>query len=157
MKGWRQETGDRLWEASSPFLLGLCAGLAGLLARLPADSVDRLVRDVVPVAISVAAVLAGFQTTAQSLMLVLIDTPAMKALRATGHYEKLVGFFWASMRTLARFIAFALVVMVCDACRYRLPWHERTVPALLAFSFVRAALTTIRMGRLTIKLLLKKS
>ena len=147
---------ERLQEEWSPLIWAVVAGLAGALAGLSATSVNEIVGVVVPVAISVAAVMAGFQTTGQSLMLVLIDSPVIRSLRASGHYERLVSYFWASIRTLAVFIGLALAVLVLKSCRLRVPFHERAVPALLAFSFAWAAAASLRMNRLMIKLLLYK-
>ena len=137
-------------------MLGAFAGLAAVAASTPRESVDAIVAGSLRDAISVAAIIAAFQMTGMSLMLVLIDSPIVQSLRATGHYERLIAFFRSSARTLALFIGIALTVRVLGDCHVRLPAHEKTVPALLAFTFVLAVTSSMRMVRLLVKLLLHK-
>jgi hypothetical protein len=156
LQTWYEDVqGARRHEQYGPSAWALVAGgVAGGLG-LSLTAVQGLVVSLVPSALTVAALLAGFQTTALSLMLVLMKTPALVALRDTVHYGRLVQYFWAASRTLCAFIAVALLVLALTSIHVQIPGHTRIVPAVLAFTFVRSALSSLRVNRLMTKLLLQ--
>lgn len=145
----------RLREKCAPLAWGIATAAFGFSAGLSHYKVNAIVAGVLPVAITVAAVLAGFQSTAHSLMFVLIETPVVRSLRVSGHYDRLVAYFKESSRSLSWFIALAVVAMILQACRITLPWHDRVVPAALSFLFVWAFAANCRVNRLMVKLLLR--
>jgi hypothetical protein len=125
-------------------------------ASLPHTSVAAITTSVLPVALTVIAVLGGFVTTAQSLLLVLTDKPVVARLRESGHYQSLIGYFSEVGRSMVCFFAVAISVQILHACNLRLPLHDRSVPALLAGCFIWVCLSSVRMNRLMFKLLLHK-
>jgi hypothetical protein len=133
----------------------VAAGAAAALLHLPCGQLHALVVQVVPVTITVAAILAGFQATAESLLLAQVESRLVRSLSESGHYQKLVDYFRESARSLSWFIALAIAVLVMDACRVRVPYHERLVPAALAFFFVWAFAANSRVSRLMIAILRK--
>jgi hypothetical protein len=146
----------RRWEQWHPLGLAIIVGMVTALVGLSRKSVDATVTLVLPTAVTVAAMLAGFLTTAQTLLLVLISTPAVQSLRRSGHFDRLVRFFWEVGRAFICFIGAALVSMAVTVCGGTFPAHDRLLPAVLAGTFVWAALTSVRMSRLITKLLLNK-
>jgi hypothetical protein len=146
----------RRWEAWRPRAIGLLAATGAAWAGLQHTSVTAIVTSVLPVALTVTAILAGFVTTAQSMLLVLMDLPVIARLRASGHYDALVGYFLEVVRSMACFVAVAISILVVRACGLQLPAHDRLVPALLAGCFTWVCLSGLRMNRLMLKLLLHK-
>jgi hypothetical protein len=118
--------------------------------------VDDIAAQVLPSAISVAGILAAFQMTGMTLLLVLVDTPTVKVLRQSGYFDLLMGYFWTAARTLWLFVGLAIAMLAVTACKGSLSAHERLVPALLAASFTLAVAASLRMNRLMVKLLLNK-
>jgi hypothetical protein len=153
---WQGRELGRRWEAWRPRALGLLAAAVAARAGLQHTSVTAIVTGVLPIALTVTAILAGFVTTAQSMLLVLMDRPVVARLRASGHFEPLVGYFREVVRSMACFIAVAISVLVLDACGVRLLQHDRLVPAALAGCFIWVCFSGLRMNRLMLKLLLHK-
>ena len=146
----------RRWEAWRPRALGLLAAAGAASAGLQHASVDAIATGVLPVALTVTAILAGFVTTALSMLLVLLDKPVVTRLRASGHYESLVGYFREVIHAMGCFVGVATGVLVLHACKKLLPWHDYLVPASLAGCFVWVCASGLRMNRLMLKLLLHK-
>lgn len=144
-----------LHEKDRPFRRGLLAALVAWVA-FPATFVDKLTVDVLPTAVTVAAILAGLMSTAQSILLALIDKPVIAYLKAEKHYDTLIDYQRASFRTQLWFIAASLLVMVLRADGFHPPLYTRLVPAALAFLWVWAWSSTSRQMELMFKLLRKK-
>ena len=90
--------GVALWaEKLYPTALGTVAGLMAGTSTFTEAQVDALVTDVLPVAISVTAILAGFQATAKAMMLAIIRSEAVEFLKRTGHYGSVVGYLWGGV------------------------------------------------------------
>lgn len=147
----------RLLEERLPFLLAVLAGLLAGAKGPSRESMGRIVSDVLPITIGAASVLAGFLGISLSVMLALIDSSIVKSLRVTGHFQRLVGYFWASVSALCLYVGVALALLLLRACEVRLPWHERTAAASVAFTSVWALLACRRVGRLLVKLLQKNA
>lgn len=130
----------------------MVAACAGMRDR----SVDAIIANVLPIALAIVAILAGFITTAQSLLLVLLDAPVMARLRASGHYEVLIGYFRGVGRSLAWFLVLAMAILIAHACEARLVFYNRLVPALLAGLFVWTCASGLRMNHLMFTILIKK-
>lgn len=139
-----------------PYGLAALAGALTCCWNLDPTQMDRLVGTVVPVAISVAAILAGFQTTAQSVMLALLDSSSAKFLRRTGHYDTLIGFHWAAITSLLAFIGVALGILAAKAIADAINQHGRLVPSVLSLLFVLAVAASFRVMHLMFKLLRTK-
>jgi hypothetical protein len=153
---WQGRELDRRWEVWRPRALGLLAAAVAAWAGLQHTSVTAIVTGVLPVALTVTAILAGFVTTAQSMLLVLMDRPVIARLRVSGHYDSLVGYFREVGHSMTCFIAVAISVLVLHACSLQLPVHDRLVPASLAGCFIWVCVSGLRMNSLMFKLLLHK-
>jgi hypothetical protein len=144
------------YERWYPLGWALVAGALSCCWPLDRNQVDRLISIVLPVAISVAAILAGFQTTAQSVMLALMDSPSARFLRRTGHYDTLVGFHWVAIASLLVFIAVALAILAAKAIGDGVNQHGRLIPGVLVCLFILATAASFRVMRLMFKLLKTK-
>jgi hypothetical protein len=75
-----------------------CFGLAHFAVS---DEVFRSIMDrVMPTAISVAAILAGFQGAGQAVLLGILESGTISYLKRTGHYKRLVLFLWRAILLL---------------------------------------------------------
>ncbi len=143
-------------ERWSPLVLAAIVGLVFLAPTTLGKPVDGFLDKGLPLMIGVAAILCSLQTTAQSLMLALIDAPITQRLRRTGHYERLIDYFGSSGRSLTRFIGFALVAVLARDFDIARAWIDAIAPVALGFLFAHAWFCVLRLNRLMIKLLLHK-
>jgi hypothetical protein len=143
----------RRWEAWRPLTLGFLAAVVVACAGLRHTSVTAIVVDVLPVALTMTVILAGF-AVAQSLLLLSVERPVIARLRASGHYDALVGYFCEATRSAVCFVTVAISILFLHACGMRVPAHDRLVPSALAGCFVWACLSARRITRLMLKLAL---
>jgi hypothetical protein len=144
----------RRWEAWRPLSLGFLAAIVVACAGLQHTSVTAIVVDVLPVALTMTVILAGFVAVAHSLLLVSVERRVIARLRASGHYDALVGYFCEAGRSAVCFAAVAISILVLHACGLRLPVHDRLVPAALAGCSAWACLSALRIHRIMFKLAL---
>jgi hypothetical protein len=140
-----------------PWLWGLGAGVIAWyrFPNAPA-AFDKLAVEVLPTAVTVAAMLAGLISMSQSILLALLDRPVIAYLKREGYYPTLIGYHRAAYRTQLLFIAASLIVMALRSGGFRLASYERIVPAVLAFLAACAWSSTTRQMSLMFKLLEKK-
>lgn len=143
-------------ERWHPFALGVVAGVLGWKAGLTDANVRGLLDKVLSDAVSVAAVLAGFQATAQSVMMSLIESPAWAFLKKVKHDRVLVSYHWTAIWTLLAFVGVSLGFLALDAVGYDVTKWTRLVPATLALLIVWGAAANIRIIRLMADLLRNK-
>jgi hypothetical protein len=129
-----------------------CFGLAHFAVS---DEVFRSIMDrVMPTAISVAAILAGFQGAGQAVLLGILESGTISYLKRTGHYKRLVLFLWRAILLLFVSVILALVVLVRYASG-KTPWLNTTwTLAILAGCFVWAVMASYRINWLMFRVLL---
>lgn len=115
-----------------------------------------VVDKVLPITVSAAAILAGFQATAQSVMLALLDSAAAKFLKRAEKFDLLVKYHWSAILALLLFVAVSIGVLISRS----LAAPDSTVSwwtlGILVFLLGWASLASVRITRLMVKLLLLK-
>lgn len=145
------------WEQSYPYVLGVAAGAAtGALFDLSGIEFDRLNQDVVPVSVTIAAILAAFQGASPAILISVGTSRAVRALRADGYYEVMIRYLRESIIVLFGYIAVSSVFLVINAV---LPdsWPDgqacQWMFGALVMLFTTAFLTSYRITLLMAKLL----
>lgn len=141
------------FEEWRPTVLALLASIVAASWHPSGDVLERVVKSVIPVAVTAAALLAGLQTTAQAMMLVVMDKPIAARLAASGHLDVLMRYFRDSVAALVTFGWLGLAAMILEAIEATVPWERRLVPAILAFATVRAGASVTRLNRIMLNLL----
>ena len=154
---WRVHRVSLRWADWHPRVGAVIAIAAfGFQTRLKAHQLDAVLTDVLPVAITVAAVLAGFQATAHSVLIAVIDTPAWKFLQAARHDVRVIEYHAETMNALFAFIGVAVVVMIVEATVGFTGTTADVGLAVLAGLFIWSALCCVRLSRCMVKLLKKR-
>jgi hypothetical protein len=146
---------DRRIETWYPFVGACIAVLFPAIWQPTPDEFDGLVKDVLPVAVSVASVLAGFQAAGQAILLALIGSQSavIRTLRETGHYKTLTDYLWGALLGLVVFIGLAVLVLSMRAFKSPCLNWSTTWTIVLTWVFVCALLASLRIMSLMMKLL----
>lgn len=149
-----RDTRIPLWqEQFGPALCGVVAGALALKTGLSGTAFDSLVEHALPEAMTVAAIFAGFQATAQSVLLSMLDSPAWKVLTSRNADDRLIDYHWSAIWTLLAFVACCLVVICARAMEHDVTAWASYYPALLVTTAVWGAFSNWRIIRLMIRLL----
>lgn len=144
-------------EAAYPFIVAIAAGFAvWKWSHLSPDHVLKLIEHVLPIAVTVAAVLAGFQATAQSVLISLLDSNAWRYLQRNNHDARIVDFHWAAIWSLLIFVLVSLGIIVVQAVGFDLASRTRLIPVVLVIMFTLAVLCAHRVAYVMVKILRKK-
>jgi hypothetical protein len=156
------------WESWYPTGCGGLTFIVVLLYPISAVSYKAFIKDVVPTAVSVAAILAGFQGTIHTILLSIRKSRAVRELQQSGHFTKLVSFVGSGVLSLLIFVAVAMGVLAFRAATLDtgvggsklgqdvIPsiWSAtRLFSAMLTALFVHAIASSIRIIRLVVLLL----
>lgn len=98
-----------------PCVAGFVGGTVGWDWARDTVISEALTDDVLPMATTVTAILAGFQASAQSVLLALIGNDVWAYLKRNGHSNRLLGYHWETIWTLFAFVALALIVLAIRA------------------------------------------
>ena len=114
---------------------------------------DDIVQNVLPSAVSVAAVLAGFQATAQSIMLAVVGSDTIQRLKQSQHYLVLISYLWETVISLLLFVSLGLFVQWRQAAGAPTLIPERWWLAILAGVLVWSGFSSLRIMFLMVKIL----
>lgn len=165
---WRKRWGKRC-EMYHPLCGGVLA--AGLIwvTGIGETGYVKLLGTVLPAAITVAAILAGFQGTTHAILLTLLRSKIVQQLKRAGLYDDLIGYVYRAVIALLGFVVVAVAIMAVDIVKAD-PWGwivgggaltlgkvKITWPTvnagILGGGFVYATLVSARVMRLVVKLL----
>lgn len=119
----------RRWESMYPLLLGLGLFLLCWFTEFGESGYTDLLSKAAPTAISVAAILAGFQGTIHAILLAMQRSRAVRRLKMTGHYNRLIHFIAQGVTSLLLFVGVAIAVVTIEATESH-PWA--LVPARMS-------------------------
>ncbi|MCB9848233.1 MAG: hypothetical protein H6814_07435 [Phycisphaeraceae bacterium] len=132
-----------------------------LLFFLPGDckincwALDRVVKQVLPLSIQVAAILAGFQAMAPAILLGVSDSEIVSLLRKNGHYERLVGYVSRACLWLLVYLVLAMVVLCDYETNREFYLGAKFTLSVLSGFYVFAFVASYRVIRLVTRLLAK--
>ena len=142
----------KFWEWSYPFIGAALSVWWVCKHRIGYPQFDKLLKNSVPLAVSVAAVLAGFQGTVHAMLLAMLDKEPVTFLRQIGLYGRLVRFVRWGITSLLTFVAVALAVLGADDLG-RINGYYITILAILLGLFVYALLASFRIVLIIVRML----
>lgn len=153
-RSWlREHRARQRFEAWYPTLLG--AVVAGGFWIWPPSAQNRtdMLDEVLPILVSAVAILAGFQATAQSVMIALLDSPAVALLKRINHFQRLISYHRDAIVALLLFVLISIVVLSVRAIAADGESVDVWVFAMLLGVLAWAMATTHRIISLTVKVL----
>ncbi len=153
-----------LWEMGGPWIVGVLAGVGLWLWNPPGANTARAVERFLSGSIDAAAVLAGFQVTALTLLLSIADKPIVRRLKDLGFYDRLIGYHWQAIIALLVWLVLSLALLAIqggtadsNGTAIDLGATTRWSAIVLAAACVAATCASFRVTRLLVALLKKTS
>lgn len=145
LRGWL----ERLY----PLAGGVACALVMAKAGVSKPQFDSLVKDVVPVAVSVAAIFAGFQGAVHAILLSMLRSRVVRAMRKEDMYGRLIGFIRSGFGTLTLFVAASIFVLVSISLNKFPDYAAKWTAAGLLGLFVWALLASVRVTLVEVRML----
>lgn len=148
------------WETASPWLFAILGGSAVWYWNPPTKATASAIEWFLKGSIDAAAVLAGFQVTALSLLLAIADKPLVKRLKDGGFWNRIISYHWHAIVCMLAWLAISLIVLTMngatalqDGRAADLGSVTRWSAILLTTITIAALCTSIRVTRLLVRLL----
>jgi hypothetical protein len=136
----------RHWECWHPLIVGVTLGSVMLFVRITDQQAEKINSAVLPLAVSVAAILAGFQGAMHAIFLAVIRTKTVRYLREKNAYQSLMRYIRSGVVSLVAFVAVAMFVITAASLDLMPSWYRFTYGLLVAiFTFSLLAGTRIMM------------
>jgi hypothetical protein len=153
LKAWARENSvKRRWEEWHPYAIAGVLFIVCLFITLDANTFQSVMKDLTPVAVSVAAIMAGFQGAMHAILLSASGSRKMKRLRTTDTFKLLMRYIRSGIVSLVIFVAVAMLIMTVYAVGkwpglYRIPF------ALLLGTFAFSLASSLRIMLLLLSLI----
>ena len=141
------------FERWYPWGFGLLVSLLVLWWNPPAKPLYDALEKSLGASVSAAAILAGFQGTALTLLFTLIGTAPVKALRRRGLFGQLVRYHWHAILAMLLAVGGSVSLLAAQGVVPDFGEWSRWVAAGVAFIVVYATLTTFRVTSLMVLIL----
>lgn len=153
-----------LWEMGGPWIVGAIAGVGLWVWNPPGSNTARAIERFLSGSIDAAAVLAGFQVTALTLLLSIADKPIVRRLKELGFYDRLIGYHWQAIIALLVWLVLSLALLAIqggtadtNGTPIDLGATTRWSAIVLTAACVAATCASFRVTRLLVALLKKTS
>ena len=140
------------YEQWYPASLGVVGFLIAFFIHIGLDEFDKLMKDVMTDAVTVAAILAGYQATIQVILLSMTKSRVIRKLKTHKLYGDLLAYIRVGTSSLILFIAIAMIVVYYYAAG-GFHTHFRFVASLLAGLFVYSMAASARIMFIIMKLI----
>lgn len=141
------------WEKLYPLLAGIACGWLIYRTAIDKRVFGALLKDVIPAALSIAAIFAGFQGAVHAILLTMLRSRIVRAMRRTDAYDRLISFVRAGFTTLITFVIAALTVLVLNSFDALSDRAVKWSAAILIALFVWSLLASVRITLLEVKML----
>jgi hypothetical protein len=145
----------RFWEIWYPWIIGVAAGTGVYIWNQPPDAVYGALNKSLSSALDAAAVLAGFQSTALSLLLTLVNSQPIKKLRRLSLFRPLVWYHAHAIGALLICIVVFVLLLAVMGVHTTLGDWSRLVGAFVSMLVVAAMLAACRVTWLMVRVLVK--
>lgn len=142
-----------LFERWYPWGFGLLIAVAVLWWNPSAKALYDALKSSLGASVSAAAILAGFQGTALTLLFTLIGTAPIKALRRRGLFGQLVRYHWHAILAMLLAVGGSVSLLAVQGVVADFGDWSRWIAAGVAFIVVSAILTTFRVTSLMVLIL----
>lgn len=144
------------WEQMYPWLGGVAVAIVAYLLDPSSKTVYDALKGCLDSAVDAAAILAGFQGTALTLLFSLLTTGPVQELRRRGVFEKLVSYHGQAILIMLIAVAIAMALLAIQGVRQDFGNWGREVCAVAAFVVASGSLATFRVTHLMIQILASK-
>lgn len=96
--------------------------------------------------VDAAAVLAGFQVTALTLLLSIADKPVVERLKKDGHYERLIGYHWQAILAVLVWLVASLILLAVQGSTLDASGKVADLGAITRWSAVIVASVCVTAG-----------
>jgi len=135
MEDWlRNHAVPRWWESVWPSLVGIVVFIAMFFIPRHGGAWRGAVVDVIPTAVSAAAILAAFLASSQSILLVVGDSQSMRRFRKTSHLKRLNTFVAGAWKSLLLFVVLGMTLLVLRSLTESTPVWDRVIAWLMHFA-----------------------
>lgn len=139
-------------ERYGPIALAVGSGIVAAMLFHSSKAMNRAVVAVLPTALSVVAIFAGFQAVSLSIMIAASTTELAKRLSQWGELARVADYLRTAILTVGLFSVVGIGFLTSHALGLRLRGPSGIEPGLLALTFVWAILATLRLSLLMVKL-----
>jgi hypothetical protein len=140
-------------ERNHPWVLGIAGGLAaGVGLFLSERDAEDAIKSVLPTALSVVSIFAGFQSIALSIMIATLSSEIAQRLRKWGELTRVADYLKEAVLSVALFAFAGIVTLVAIYIGFCMPWLTRSEFALLVFLFLWTSLAALRLSMVMVKL-----
>ncbi len=140
-------------ENWAPWGAGAAAAVVLLWWAPDSTAIYNTLKACVGSAIDAAAILAGFQGSALSLLLALMGTESIQALRRQKLFGRLVSYNGQAIFSLILVVGVAMVVQGIQGVKTGFDAEGRWIAAAMSFVVVAAVFAGVRVTRLMMRIL----
>lgn len=142
-----------LFEQGYPWFFGLIVAVAMVIWNPPERAVYNALKGSLGSAVDAAAILAGFQGTALGLLLALLNTPPVKALRRMNLFGRLVVYHWHAVLAMLLTVGVSMALLAMQGIVAEFGEWSRWIAGGTAFVVVAATLAAYRVTSLMVLIL----
>jgi hypothetical protein len=135
-----------------PLALGIGSLVATLFVQIGQAQFDKLMNDAAPIAISVAAIFAGFQGAIQAILLSMVKSRVIKQLKEADLFDPLIGYVRDGTMTLIIFVAAAMLVVLLRSFGIGIV-HQKLIAGILVGLFVYSIAASVRIVLIMMRLI----
>jgi hypothetical protein len=145
VRGW--------FEQWYPWFFGFVVGVVVFYLNPAERTVYGALKGSLGSAVDAAAILAGFQGTALGLLLALLNTAPVKALRRMNLFSRLVNYHWQAILAMLVAMAASMALLAVQGVVTEFGEWSRWIAGGAAFVAVAASLAAFRVTSLMVMIL----
>jgi hypothetical protein len=134
-------------------VIGVISAAALVYAGIDRTAFDKLIKDVMPTAISIAAIFAAFQGAVHAILLSMLGSRLIRAMKKNHKWDRLIWFIREGFLTLILFVVSAMVILVLISLNRFNDGASKWTAAVLLGLFVWSLAASIRITLLEVKML----
>ncbi len=142
-------------EQWCPYLFGISAFVCSLsFVQISLVQYQAFVDNVLPIAVTIASVFAGFQMTAPAILVAIDDSASILYLKKRGSYKKFVHYIRESIISTILFILLSTALILIHAFDSNPPVNRLTLFSLSSGLFVLMIASSVRIVWFMLRILL---
>ena len=147
----------RLYDKTYPIIYGTIGVAAVWYWQPNKEGTQKFIENVLPNTLTVAAVLAGFLATAQSVLISNMRSMLWKKLKRYGYDKDLINYHWEAIVSLFATITTIIVVTYIYTYKINHSNYSWLIPAVLWGLIIHSGLSSYRIMKIMSKIMTKIS